>query len=681
MVGLLTLLIPVSVVNGDSVVTFPDPNLEAAIRSAINKPTGDIYQSDLSSLTQLIANYAGIVDLTGLEYCTSLTNLSLAGNQIDNISRLSGLTSLDWVQLPANKIGDISPLSGLTGLTWLTLYGNQISDISPLTGLTNLSALGLSSNQITDISAISGLTKLKDLNLDHNQVVSIQPLVNNPGMTSGVVYLLDNPLDSASINTYIPTLQEKGVTVYCGTTSQPPNQPTNTYPANGATGISPNEALQSSAFSDPDSGDIHNATEWWIACTANSNSGGGGYAFGGLTSTKMFSLNYSTTYYWRVRYQDNHEDRSDWSSETSFTTAAAPPPNQPPNRPSNISPANGATGISLTPTLQSSAFSDSYSGDFHDSSQWQVTTTAGNYSSPVYDSNTDASHLTSIVVPSLSYFTTYYWHVRYQDNRGSWSDWSAETSFTVFGPSPPNQPCSIVPPTAATGVSLLATLQSSPFSDPDSGNSHSASQWQVREVSGSYSSPIYDTGTDRASLTIKRIPSGILSQSTTYCWHVRYQDNTGLWSDWSAETFFVTEGSTAERSTTESNGGLPVWIWIVVGAVLIVGAIAYLVGRRPRLGQQTAQTTTGDSRVEQAQKESTSVPDSANTQSKSVPRKGAQWKTVVGWILFAWGLVGLLANIVFILVWGFAPVSVAVNSAVCVLFLLAGWRLSHPTTS
>jgi hypothetical protein len=108
-------------------------------------------------------------------------------------------------------------------------------------------------------------------------------------------------------------------------------------------------------------------------------------------------------------------------------------PNQPPNQPSNVSPANEATGISLTPTLQSSVFSDPDLGDSHAASQWQIRTSSGSYSSPVFDTGVDDSNLTSITVPSgvLSYSTTYYWHVRYQDNHDAWSSWSAETSFTT----------------------------------------------------------------------------------------------------------------------------------------------------------------------------------------------------------------------------------------------------------
>ena len=107
---------------------------------------------------------------------------------------------------------------------------------------------------------------------------------------------------------------------------------------------------------------------------------------------------------------------------------------KPPNQPDNISPANGATDVSFNPTLISSAFSDPDVGDTHAASQWQITTTSGDYSSAIYDSDTDAVNLTNITIPgggALSEATTYYWHVRHQDNRGDWSDWSLETYFVT----------------------------------------------------------------------------------------------------------------------------------------------------------------------------------------------------------------------------------------------------------
>ena len=130
------------------VVNFPDKNLEDIIRFKINKPTGDILESDLIVITELYASSSDISDITGLEYCTALTELDLEDNPITNISPLSGLTKLTKLYLDSNSISDISPLRGLTTLTFLRLYDNKISDISPLSELTALTELDLYNNNM-----------------------------------------------------------------------------------------------------------------------------------------------------------------------------------------------------------------------------------------------------------------------------------------------------------------------------------------------------------------------------------------------------------------------------------------------------------------------------------------------------------------------------------------------------
>ena len=46
---------------------FPDKNLEAAVREALEKPDGPLTRGDLESLEELNAERRGISDLTGLE--------------------------------------------------------------------------------------------------------------------------------------------------------------------------------------------------------------------------------------------------------------------------------------------------------------------------------------------------------------------------------------------------------------------------------------------------------------------------------------------------------------------------------------------------------------------------------------------------------------------------------------
>ena len=164
-------------------VDFPDPNLKLAIREAINKPYGDIYQSDLDDLTYFTAGDRGIVDLTGLEHCTSLTLLGLGQNQISDVTPLSNLTSLTYLYLDINQISDITPLSNLTSLTYLPLGDNQISDITPLSNLTSLTQLYLDLNQISDIDSLSNLTSMTWLGLGQNQISDIDSLSNLTSLT------------------------------------------------------------------------------------------------------------------------------------------------------------------------------------------------------------------------------------------------------------------------------------------------------------------------------------------------------------------------------------------------------------------------------------------------------------------------------------------------------------------
>jgi len=180
-------------------VTFPDRNLEEGIRWALDweniKEEGDevIYAEELAKLERLwVTNNEGITDLTGLEYCTSLIELELNGNEITNIS----------------------PLTALTRLTELSIYGNYITDLSPLSSLSRLTDLSLRDNLISDLSPLSSLTNLTSLSLEQNQIANISPLLANTGLSDGdVIYLRDNPLSDTSLNEHIPYLRERGVDV------------------------------------------------------------------------------------------------------------------------------------------------------------------------------------------------------------------------------------------------------------------------------------------------------------------------------------------------------------------------------------------------------------------------------------------------------------------------------------
>ena len=159
------------------VVEIPDPNLRAAIQTALGKPSGHpITANEMVTLTRLDAWESDISDLTGLEGATNLTWLRLVDNSISDISALGGLTNLTYLNLWGNSVSDISALAGLTQLGSLSLVDSSISDISALGGLTNLTSLNLWGNSVSDISALGGLTNLIYLSLGYNPVSDISAL-------------------------------------------------------------------------------------------------------------------------------------------------------------------------------------------------------------------------------------------------------------------------------------------------------------------------------------------------------------------------------------------------------------------------------------------------------------------------------------------------------------------------
>lgn len=217
-------------------ISFPDANLYTAIREAINKTTGPIYTSDLESITILSAKGRNISNLTGIEYCVNLKFLDLLDNDVTGISPLAGCTNLEILYLWGNDISDISPLAGLIKLKELRLRDNKISDISPLADLANLEELYLVGNNISvlpprlnftklrvlylwgndinDISSLASLTNIQELHLADNNISDLSPLMENRGLSAGdIVYVMNNPLSTESMDVYIPQLQNRGVTV------------------------------------------------------------------------------------------------------------------------------------------------------------------------------------------------------------------------------------------------------------------------------------------------------------------------------------------------------------------------------------------------------------------------------------------------------------------------------------
>ena len=198
---------------------IPDPNLAAALRSALNLgPNARITKQTMRKLTELRAKNSQIADLTGLEHARQLRTLSLADNQIrdlrplakltelrgislfrnriTNLKPLAKLTQLTWLDLGGNRIRNVAPLAGLTQLDWLALWENQIKILRPLVSLTQLSRLDLRNNQISNVTPLAKLIQLRELQLHENQIRDVSPLARLVNLET--LHLKNNPIQDTS---------------------------------------------------------------------------------------------------------------------------------------------------------------------------------------------------------------------------------------------------------------------------------------------------------------------------------------------------------------------------------------------------------------------------------------------------------------------------------------------------
>jgi len=221
--AMLMAFAPAPVVSAGTLEDIPDENLRALFREVLVMPYGKVNLTELGAIIRLNGAGRGIVDITGLEFCTNMSYVDLSNNEISDLGTFAKMysvalgTNLRDINLKNNLISDVSPLAELTQLNTLNLAGNRIVDLAPFYAegrVYSLTSLNLSGNQVTDVAPLCGMTSLQYLFLDNNEVSDLAPLLANTGLGNGdIVNLNGNPLDEVSVAEHIPALENRWVKV------------------------------------------------------------------------------------------------------------------------------------------------------------------------------------------------------------------------------------------------------------------------------------------------------------------------------------------------------------------------------------------------------------------------------------------------------------------------------------
>lgn len=164
-------------------------------------------RNNVKSLKLLDLNISdnGLQDIAGIERITSLQNLYIANEKLDNddlavVKKLTGLATLD---ISGNQISDITVLSDLSNLLNLYLSNNKVESIEPLRGKV-FTELDFSKNKVTDITPLSSHNSINKLLMDENQIEDVTVLEN--------ISISENGVFSATAQKIIKVLDESSAT-------------------------------------------------------------------------------------------------------------------------------------------------------------------------------------------------------------------------------------------------------------------------------------------------------------------------------------------------------------------------------------------------------------------------------------------------------------------------------------
>ena len=158
---------------GTDEVSIPDANLKAAINRQLAKQTGSqraddaaVTEDDMASLTELVAESAGITDLTGLEKAVNLETLDLSGNDLNDDFASSSPIISNW---------------NFNTLRTVRLSNVHLSDslflMNKLSTSANLETIDLSDNNLIGTFSMRGVkttwAALKKVDLSNNNLNGI----------------------------------------------------------------------------------------------------------------------------------------------------------------------------------------------------------------------------------------------------------------------------------------------------------------------------------------------------------------------------------------------------------------------------------------------------------------------------------------------------------------------------
>jgi hypothetical protein len=249
----------------------------------------------------------------------------------------------------------------------------------------------------------------------------------------------------------------------------PPYQPSDPHPENGSTGVTINTYL-SWTGGDPDDDPVTYDVYFGLINPpplVSANQTG--------TSYDLFTLEYNTTYLWKIVAWDNSSETNQ-SPLWTFTTEKIT--NNPPYVPSNPNPENASTNVEINSDI-------SWTGGDPDGDDVTYDVYFSDMNPPIKVADNQSENNYELGLLNIN--TTYYWQIVTWDTEGVYTK-GPIWHFTTEGNTPPNKPDISGTTSGSIGVSYEYTFVTT---DPNNDNIYYYIKWgdgQEEEWIGPYAS-------------------------------------------------------------------------------------------------------------------------------------------------------------------------------------------------
>lgn len=312
-----------------------------------------------------------------------------------------------------------------------------------------------------------------------------------------------------------------------------PQKPVIAAPTLNATIYTTSYTFIASPFVQVGDSSTHASSDWQIA----TDSGFSNIVFStsndtvNKTSWTVTGLVDGVGYFVRTRHKASNTNSSEWSNSVDFLISVPVPV-----KPSVTNPTPAQTGVSVSPSFASSAFTGLVDASSHASSDWQLATDAG-FTNVVRNATTDAVNRTTWSVTGLANEVSYFIRVRHRSSNGKVSPWSDTVSFTTVAIPVAIKPTITSPANGQSGVSLTPSFATNAFGALADGSTHASSDWQLATDLG-FSSVIRSANSDTVNRTSWSVTG--LSNGVTYFARARHRSSNGTVSPWSDTISFST---------------------------------------------------------------------------------------------------------------------------------------------